>query len=525
MAQIRQLKDNTSGTKVYPITRTQAVYYTDSNGSVNLTTKLPKMETNSKVELTADSTDNNYAKVYVVKQGGTQIGRINIPKDLVVSEGSVVTNPTGQPAGTYIKLIIANQTNPLYINVASLIEYVTSGSAAGDMVYVTVDPDTHKVTATITNGTITKEKLDSKVQNSLGLADSAVQPKDTILIEHGGTGATDIETARKNLGLGDAAIKNITTSIAENNDGLVTSGNIYIITHNLDTRISNFENNLGSVLCNQRYHQADVTAAWDNGTISTAIANQSFENIQLGNYITKTLSLPILNGHIDAENGTSTDYKCQIKFVDANAFYGYNTYAVTATPHMAALIFGLPNDYMNPTHSTTTAADPKVEVTNEDGSTTTTGTGYTGYAGSYMHVKYLPAVVKALNNALGNGHLVAHNMLMGTAVGSSLVNKFGSAWGATSRSEWQMNQYITLMTEAQIYGGTIWSSSGYDAGQANTKLAVFNLVRWNKFCENKHMWLRDVASRSDFCLTSRFGDAGHSGAGNFGEVVPLILLK
>ena len=511
MAQIRQLKDNTSGTKVYPITRTQAVYYTDSNGSVNLTTKLPKMETNSKVELTADSTDNNYAKVYVVKQGGTQIGRINIPKDLVVSEGSVVTNPTGQPAGTYIKLIIANQTNPLYINVASLIEYVTSGSAAGDMVYVTVDPDTHKVTATITNGTITKEKLDSKVQNSLGLADSAVQPKDTILIEHGGTGATDIETARKNLGLGDAAIKNITTSIAENDDGLVTSGNIYIITHNLDTRISNFENNLGSVLCNQRYHQADVTAAWDNGTISTAIANQSFENIQLGNYITKTLSLPILNGHIDAENGTSTDYGCQIKFVDANAFYGYNNYAVTATPHMAALILGLPNDYMNPTHSTTTAAN--------------TGTGYTGYAGSYMHVKYLPAVVKALNNALGNGHLVAHNMLMGTAVGSSLVNRFGSAGGATSSWAWQNNQYITLMTEAQIYGGTIWSSSGYDTGQANTKLAAFNLVRWNKFCGNRYMWLRDVASSSNFCYANDSGFASSHEAARSHSVVPLILLK
>lgn len=511
MAQIRQLKDNANGTKVYPITRTQAVYYTDSNGSVDLTTKLPKMETDSRVKITTDSTDNNYAKVYVVKQGGTQIGRINIPKDLVVSEGSVVTNPTGQPAGTYIKLIIANQTNPLYINVASLIEYVTSGSAAGDMVYVTVDPDTHKVTATITNGTITKEKLDSKVQNSLGLADSAVQPKDTILIEHGGTGATNIETARKNLGLGDAAIKNITTSIAENNDGLVTSGNIYIITHNLDTRISNFENNLGSVLCNQRYHQADVTAAWDNGTISTAIANQSFENIQLGNYITKTLSLPILNGHIDAENGTPTDYGCQIKFVDANAFYGYDNYAVTATPHMAALIFGLPNDYMNPTHSTTTAAD--------------TGTGYTGYAGSYMHVKYLPAVVKALNNALGNGHLVAHNMLMGTAVGSSLVNRFGSAGGATSSWAWQMNQYITLMTEAQIYGGTIWSSSGYDTGQANTKLAAFNLVRWNKFCGHRYMWLRDVASGSGFCDAYDYGGAYYAGAAASAYVVPLILLK
>lgn len=361
------------------------------------------------------------------------------------------------------------------------------------------------------NGTITKEKLDSKVQNSLGLADSAVQPKDTILIEHGGTGATDTETARKNLGLGDAAIKNITTSIAENNDGLVTSGNIYIITHNLDTRISNFENNLGSVLCNQRYHQADVTAAWDNGTISTAIANQSFENIQLGNYITKTLSLPILNGHIDAKNGTSTDYNCQIKFVDANAFYGYNKYAVTATPHMAALIFGLPKDYMNPTHSTTTAAD--------------TGTGYTGYAGSYMHVKYLPAVVEALNNALGNGHLVAHNMQMGTAVDSSLVNRFGSAGGATSAWGWQINQYITLMTEAQVYGGTIWSSSGYDTGQANTKLAAFNLVRWNKFCGDIYVWLRDVASDSRFCLTGDGGHATYNKAADSFSVVPLILLK
>lgn len=505
-----------TSTDTYAVSVISSITQTDGKIASVTSTDVDKagaasaVATASKIEL-KESTNSSYAKVYTIKQGGSQVGTINIPKDLVVSEGSVVTNPTGQPAGTYIKLIIANQTNPLYINVASLIEYVTSGSAAGDMVYVTVDPDTHKVTATITNGTITKEKLDSKVQNSLGLADSAVQPKDTILIEHGGTGATDIETARKNLGLGDAAIKNITTSIAENDDGLVTSGNIYIITHNLDTRISNFENNLGSVLCNQRYHQADVTAAWDNGTISTAIANQSFENIQLGNYITKTLSLPILNGHIDAENGTSTDYGCQIKFVDANAFYGYNNYAVTATPHMAALILGLPNDYMNPTHSTTTAAN--------------TGTGYTGYAGSYMHVKYLPAVVKALNNALGNGHLVAHNMLMGTAVGSSLVNRFGSAGGATSSWAWQNNQYITLMTEAQIYGGTIWSSSGYDTGQANTKLAAFNLVRWNKFCGNRYMWLRDVASRSYFCAAPNHGHADYLGAATSYYVVPLILLK
>lgn len=101
---------------------------------------------------------------------------IDIPKDMVVQSGSVVTDPTDQPDGTYIELVLANATNDkLYINVGDLIEYVTSGSATGDMIVVTVSAD-HKVTATITDGTVTKAKLVQAVQDSLDLADSAVQP-------------------------------------------------------------------------------------------------------------------------------------------------------------------------------------------------------------------------------------------------------------------------------------------------------------------------------------------------------------
>ena len=93
---------------------------------------------------------------------------------MVVQSGSVATDPEGQPAGTYIKLVLQNVENPLYINVGSLIEYVTSGSQTGDMVVVTVSDD-HKVTATITDGTINKEKLAAGVQTSLGLANNSVQ--------------------------------------------------------------------------------------------------------------------------------------------------------------------------------------------------------------------------------------------------------------------------------------------------------------------------------------------------------------
>ena len=134
-----------------------------------------------KVELSYDKATMTYT---LTQQGfdpdawahtNNEIGKIVIPKDMVVSSGAVVTNPEGQPAGTYIELTLANATSDkIYINVGSLIEYVTSGSATGDMVVVSVSDD-HKVTATITDGTITKSKLNTAVQTSLEKADAAVR--------------------------------------------------------------------------------------------------------------------------------------------------------------------------------------------------------------------------------------------------------------------------------------------------------------------------------------------------------------
>lgn len=126
------------------------------------------------IEKAADSGD--YASIYQLMKDGVATGAaINIPKDMVVQSGSVVTlDADGATAvgltnaGTYIKLVLANATNDtLYIDVSGLIEYVTSGSAAGDMVVINIDETTHKVTATITDGTITKAKLAAEVQDVL----------------------------------------------------------------------------------------------------------------------------------------------------------------------------------------------------------------------------------------------------------------------------------------------------------------------------------------------------------------------
>ena len=112
----------------------------------------------------------DYAAIYNLTKNGEIVGAsINIPKDMVIQSGAVVENPEGQAAGTYIELVLQNVETPLYINVGDLIEYVTSGSAEGDMVVVAVSDD-HKVTATITDGAITLAKLSTEVQTAIGKA-------------------------------------------------------------------------------------------------------------------------------------------------------------------------------------------------------------------------------------------------------------------------------------------------------------------------------------------------------------------
>ena len=124
------------------------------------------------------STVEGIAKRYTVAQAATGLNvNIDIPSDMVVKSGTVETNPNGQ-TGTFLVLTLANATNDkVYIDVGKLIEYVTSGSKVGDMVVVDVSAD-HKVTATITDGTITKAKLATAVQTSLGKADTAIQQGD-----------------------------------------------------------------------------------------------------------------------------------------------------------------------------------------------------------------------------------------------------------------------------------------------------------------------------------------------------------
>lgn len=139
--------------------------------------------THPEYSIVADATPGNFSAVYHLTKDGANIGAaINIPKDMVVSSGSVETFVGGNlpsgvtEPGTYIVLVLANATSDkLYIKVDNLIEYVTGGSGENDAIQINVTSDTHKVSASVKDGSLTLAMLSSAVQASLNKADSAVQ--------------------------------------------------------------------------------------------------------------------------------------------------------------------------------------------------------------------------------------------------------------------------------------------------------------------------------------------------------------
>ena len=77
---------------------------------------------------------DGYLKTYEIFQGGNSIGKIDIPKDLVVTKGEVIE----KEGAKYLRLTIANQAAPVDIAVADLAHVYTQGNgieiSSGDVV-------------------------------------------------------------------------------------------------------------------------------------------------------------------------------------------------------------------------------------------------------------------------------------------------------------------------------------------------------------------------------------------------------
>lgn len=147
-----------------------------------------------------------------------------------------------------------------------------------------------------------------------------------------------------------------------------------------------------------------------------------------------------------------------------------------------------------------------------------------GYLNSDLHHYLKNTVLPMVQTDLGSTNLLAHNKLMSNAVNQNGYNRFGEATGCSSGWTWS-EEYISALTEMQVYGGTIWSSSGYDTGEADQQLEVFRKYKHTDIFGNEYIWLRDVASATDAAHAYDIGGAANLTASFARCVAALILFK
>lgn len=242
---------------------------------------------------------------------------------------------------------------------------------------------------------------------------------------------------------------------------------------------------------------------WFKATLKSAIADQSLEKygLKVGDYCSAT------------HDGKTYNYV----IAGLNTMKGTHGYRLTID-HVGIIVDTNDTHAWNTSRSTTTSQN-----THLTGGTWTTGSSAAGYASCDLQYYLETTVLPNVEIDLGNDNIKSHYKLYSTAVNTSGYNRFGSPGGCSSSWAWYADQKICALSEIQVYGSIVWSSSGYDTGEACRQLDVFRVYNMNEIFEGRYPWLRDVASSSYACYVSDAGFAGYYTASIAFYVAALIL--
>lgn len=155
-----------------------------------------------------------------------------------------------------------------------------------------------------------------------------------------------------------------------------------------------------------------------------------------------------------------------------------------------------------------------------------------GYKGSYMVTTILPNINTQLETTNLAGHILTTKELISNTVTTTAWNKLGAASGASTNWEWTDGasghlamQKCVLMSEMEVYGGTVFSSSGFDTGNACMQFEAFRNSKDAAMPYPIYFWLKDVASSTRFCLAGGFdGLATYSNASYVYYVRPRFII-
>lgn len=236
----------------------------------------------------------------------------------------------------------------------------------------------------------------------------------------------------------------------------------------------------------------DITAAFNNGTVSANIANGTFRDIFPGDYITKQVTI------------SGTAYT--VNWVIADCDYWINK--------------GDPGNGMT-THHVAIVPQRPIFDARMNSSNTTNG----GYKGSAMYSHIIPDCATGIVNAFGSSHILTFrdaitNSVDISHVSSGLPQTTGTStwWG-----EWVSVQ-CNLMSEKMVYGAPICAAGAMDNTMATRQMSAFRLSEKLINYNRNAWWLRDVVSSALFAYVGSGGSAFPGGPSGVNGVRPFALL-
>lgn len=251
----------------------------------------------------------------------------------------------------------------------------------------------------------------------------------------------------------------------------------------------------------------DITAYYEDGTLWYRIAGthgfRPYEGLYLGDYFKMSRAISAYEQtHLHQTTGsqyiTIAGFDCMRRNGDIDSMNFNHITCIPGQFRDGSFHFG--RSRMNPTN-TTVGGYAGSEMYNTIGEVATEGsTEATATINQQLYAEF-------------GSHLKTSRERLSNAINASGYNRFGTNSGCSNSWDWYSCQAV-LMSEIEVYGATVWNSSGYDTGTACMQLPLFAK---DKACINNrssYYYLKDVASGSDFCSVGSYGPAYYSGAGS-----------
>ena len=213
---------------------------------------------------------------------------------------------------------------------------------------------------------------------------------------------------------------------------------------------------------NSIFRGKDITSYFTDGSLYNRIANGTFEDLFVGDYIIQNnITWRLAGFDIHLNKGDQP-----------------------LITHHAVIV---------PDSNLTT------EVMNWEGSTEG------GYVGSLVYGTTLPSVLTDYITPVFGNHIIEYRAFLTNGINPTGYNSSGTNDGCSNSCAW-FSRKLDLMDECEVYGCPIFSSSAFDCGSAYTQLPLFALAP-RYILSDESYWLKDVSTSHSYASVTNSGIA------------------